>query len=182
VGIRDRQVLCGVGPLAWSLVSRSPYAPSSFPADQDQLALGRALAARVSEVARLAAEAAAATGLLELGSCRFAKPIHDVHMLASRVIARFLITGQGTTMRERNFIAGFGVIAALYRLPVATLAASFLLWRDANLRVLNEEVKRLGTAWAVSEEARKIIRSIADTGMVGMAVAYDDQVLAKKRK
>lgn len=97
-------------------------------------------------------------------------------------MARFLITGQGTSNRERSFIAGFGVRAALYRMPVATLASSFLLWRDANLRVLNEEVKRLDTAIAVSDQARRLIRSIADTDMVGMALAYDDQVLTKQRK
>jgi hypothetical protein len=181
-GIGDRPLAGVAGALALSRSAGSLHAPASFPANEDQLALGRALAARVGEVTQMTAEAAAATGLLELASCRFAKPIHDVHTLASRVIARFLITGQGTSTRERNFIASFGVLAALYRLPVATLASSFLLWRDANLRILNEEVKRLGTTLAVSEEARKIIRSIADTGMVGMALAYDDQVLAKKRK
>ena len=144
--------------------------------------MGTALAARINDITRLTAEAAAATGLSELGSLRFAKPIHDVHTLATRVIARFMVTGQGTSTRERSFIAGFGVLAAIYRLPVATLAASFLLWRDVSLRVLNEEVNRLGTARVVSEEARRLIRSIADTGMVGMALAYDDQVLAKQRE
>lgn len=176
-GSRDRQTVFHAGVLAWTFVSRPPPAPARFSANADRLALGRALAARVTEATRTTAETAVAAGLFELASCRFAKPIHDVHNLASRVIARFLITGQGTTERERNFMGRFGALAAIYGMPVATLAWSHLLWRDTNLRVLNEEVKRLGTAPAVSEEARKIIRSSADTGMVNMALAYDDQMV-----
>lgn len=176
-GIRDRHAVLPGGPLAWTFVSRPPQTPARFSADADRIALGRAFAARVTEATRTTAEAAVAKGLFELASCRFAKPIHDVHNLASRVIARFLITGQGTSETERNFIGRFGVLAATYGLPVATLAWSHLLWRDTNLRVLNEEVKRLGTAAAVSEEARKIIRSSADAGMVNMALAYDEQMV-----
>ncbi len=176
-GIRDRHQALSTGALALSFVSRSPQAPASFRASNDEIALGEALSARIGDATRMAAEAAAAAGLFELASPRFARAIHDVHTLATRVIARFLITGQGTTDRERSFIGGFGVLAALHDLPVATLAWSHLLWRDTYLRVLNEEAGRLGTAPEVSEEARKIIRSSADSAMVGMALAYDDQVV-----
>jgi len=41
---------------------------------------------------------------------------------------------------------------------------------------LNEEATRLGTALAVAEEARMIIRSSADTGILRIARAYDDQI------
>jgi hypothetical protein len=125
----------------------------------------------------MTAEAAVAAGLVELTSHRFAKPISDVHRLATRAIARFMITGQGITETERNFMGGFGVLAARCGLPVATLARSYLLWRDTNLRILNEEVRRLGTAFEISEEVRKIIRSRADAAIVGMALAYDDQLV-----
>jgi hypothetical protein len=174
--LRSRQTVFQAGALAWNLISRAPRAPSTFTTNWDRVALGRALAARVTEATRMTAEAAAAAGLVELSSCRFAKPINDVHKLATRAIARFMITGQGTTETERKFMGSFGVLAARYGLPVATLARSFLLWRDTNLRVLNEEVQRLGTALEISEEARKIIRSRADAGIVGMALAYDDQI------
>ena len=171
-----RQTVFQAGAHAWSLLSISPRSPETFPANWDRIALGQALAARVTDATRMTAEAAAAAGLVELASYRFAKPINDVHKLATRAIARFMITGQGTTERERTFMGGFGILAARYRLPVATLARSFLLWRDANLRILNEEVHRLGTAFEISEEVRKIIRSRADVAIIGMALAYDDQM------
>jgi len=138
--------------------------------------LGRALAERITDATRMIAEAAAAAGLSELASRRFAKPIRHVHNLASRGVANFLITGQGSTEKERNFIGRLGVMAALHGLSVATLTRSYLLWRDTNLLVLNEEICRLGTAMAFADEARTIIRSSADTGIVRMARAYDYQM------
>jgi hypothetical protein len=163
------------GTFAWSLRPRSPRQPAIFSADPDQGLLGHALSARIAEATRMTAEAAVAAGLHELASQRFAKPIHDVHNLMSRAIARFLITGQGTTETERNFIGRVGVMGARYGLSVATLTRSYLLWRDTNLRILNEEVDRLGIGQAVSNVTRKIISSSADSGILRMARAYDDQ-------
>jgi signal transduction histidine kinase len=148
----------------------------------ERVALGQAIDARVAETTRMIAEAAGAAGLSELASRRFAKPIRHVHNLATRGIARFLRTGQGSTERERNFIGRLGIMAALYGLSVATLTRSYLLWRDTNLRVLNEEANRLGTARAISDEVRAVIRSNADTGIVRMARAYDYQMHTVERR
>jgi len=137
------------------------------------VALGRALAARVMEITRLTAEATLAAGLSELATRRFAQPIHDVHALTTRAIARFLVTGQGTTETERNFIARLGFTAACCGLSVTVLTQSYFLWRDTNLRVLNEEISRLRVAGSVSDLARRIIRSSADTGILRMARAYE---------
>jgi hypothetical protein len=138
--------------------------------------LGQALAARVAEITRLTAVAAAATGLIELTSPRFARQIRDVNALTSRAIARFLISGQGTTETERNFISRVGIIAAGYGFSLTVLARSYVLWRDTNLRVLNEEIARLRVGDAVSSVARKMIRSTADSGLRRMARAYEYQM------
>jgi hypothetical protein len=164
------------GPFAWSSQSRSPSAPAALTLDPAQIALGQALEARVTEATRITAEAAASIGLFEFASGRFAKPIHDLHNLATRAIARFLVTGQGTTETERNFIGRVGVMAAVFGLSVATLTRCYLLWRDSNLRVLNEEVKRLGTSPALYDEARRLIRSSAETGLARMLQAHQDQM------
>jgi hypothetical protein len=162
-----------VGVLAWHRLSLSPRAPASLCLDPDQVALGRALAARVVEVTRLTAEAMLAAGLVELATQRFARPIHDVHALTTRAIARFLVTGQGTTETERNFVARLGFLGARNGLSLTTLTRSYIVWRDTNLRILNEEICRLRIASAVSDLARLIIRSSADTGVLRMARAYD---------
>ena len=153
-----------------------PCVPAAFSADRAHTVLGQALAARVSEATRLTAEAAVAAGLSELASGRFARPMQDLHKLATRAIARFLVTGQGTTDTERNFTCRVGVMAAVFGLSVATLNQSYLLWRDSNLRVLNDEVKRLGTSLSVYDEARRLIRSSAETGIKRMVRGYNDQM------
>lgn len=164
------------GAFGWTLRSRSAREPAMFSADPDQGLLGHALSARITEATRMTAEAAVAAGLLELASRRFARPIHDLHNLMSRATARFLITGQGTTETERDFICRVGAMGARHGLSVTTLTRSYLLWRDTNLRILNEEVDRLGIGQPASNVARKIISSSADSGILRMARAYDYQI------
>lgn len=175
VGATDFRRAVPVGAFAWGEMFRLPRTPA-LAADPDQVRLGEALAARVTEVTRLTVAAAVAGGLIDLTSPRFAKQIRDVHTLTSRAIARFLITGQGTTETERNFISRVGILAARYGLSLTTLSRSYAFWRDANLRVMNEEINRLGIGQAVAGVARSIIRSSAETGLRRMARAYEYQV------
>jgi hypothetical protein len=152
--------------------------PAPLVANRAQVRLGQALAARVAEITRSTGAATATTHLAELTSPRFAKQVRDVHALTSRAIARFLISGQGTTETERNFISRVGIIAARSGLSLAFLARSYVEWRDANLQVLNEEIARLRVGYTVSSVARKIVRSTADTGLRRMARAYEYQLQA----
>jgi hypothetical protein len=165
-----------VGALAWQRPSSSPSAPATFCADPAQIVLGRALEARAIEATKMTAEAAVAAGMRELASGRLAKQMHDLHKLATRAIARFLVTGQGTTETERNFTGKVGVMAAVFGLSASTLNQSYSLWRECNLRVLNEEVRRLGTPLTIYDEARRLIRSSAETGIKRMVQAYEDQL------
>ena len=171
-----------VGALAWQHQSSHPRSPAVFVADPAQVVLGQALAARATEATRLTAEAAVAAGVLELASGRFAKPIHDLHKLATRAIARFLVTGQGTTETERTFTSRVGVMAAVLGVSIATLNQIYVLWRNSNLRVLNEEVRRLGTSLAIYDKARRLIWSSAETGIKRMVQAYEDQMQVATRE
>jgi hypothetical protein len=164
-----------VGAFAWGVMFRMPREPA-LAVDPAQVRLGQALAARVTEVTRLTVAAAVAAGIIELTSPGFAKQIRDVHILTSRAIARFLVTGQGTTETERNFISRVGIFAARYGESLSTLSRSYVLWRDTNLRIVNEEIKRLGIGQAAAGVARSIIRSSADTGLRRMARAYEYQL------
>jgi hypothetical protein len=154
---------------------RLPREPA-LAADPALVRLGQALAARVTEVTRLTVAAAISAGIIELTSPGFAKQIRDVHILTSRAIARFLVTGQGTTETERNFISRVGIFAARYGESLSTLSRSYVLWRDTNIRIVNEEINRLNIGHAAAGVARSIIRSSADTGLRRMARAYEYQL------
>jgi hypothetical protein len=88
-----------------------------------------------------------------------------------------MITGQGTTQTERNFIGRLGEVATQSGLSLFRLTRFYLLWRDINLIVLNQEVRRLGTSLAVAHEARMIISSMARTGIERLTLAYDRSLL-----
>jgi hypothetical protein len=169
-----------VGAFTWGEMFRLPRTPA-LAADPAEVRLGQALAARVSEVTRVTVASAVAAGLIDLASPRFAKQIRDVHTLTSRAIARFLVTGQGTTETERNFICRVGIFAARHGLSLATLSRSYAVWRDANLCVMNEEISRLGIGQVVAGVARSIIWSSADTGLRRMARAYEYQLALQHR-
>jgi len=158
-------------PLTADQEGFSPPAPSPTAVE-----LGRALAARAGEATALCAEAAASAGLLELASRGMAKRIRHVHNVATRAVANQLMTGQGATEKERHFIGKLGVAAATHGASVGTLARSYLLWRDADLKVLDEEAGRLATPPAIAEAARALIRSSADMGIVRLGRAFDYQI------
>jgi hypothetical protein len=164
-----------VGAFAWGAMFRLPREPA-LAVDPTQVRLGQALAARVTEATRLTVAAAVSAGIIELTSPGFAKQIRDVHILTSRAIARFLVTGQGTTETERNFISQVGIFAARYGESLSTLSRSYALWRDTNIRIVNEEINRLSIGHAAAGVARSIIRSSADTGLRRMARAYEYQL------
>jgi signal transduction histidine kinase len=138
--------------------------------------LGRALAFRAVDATRMASEATAEAGLTELAASSFAKRVRHVHHLATMGIAHLLMTGQGGSEKERNFIGKLGVRAAVLGIPVAAATRSYLYWRDSNLEVLDEEARRLGTPPDITTEARAVVRSQADIGIVRLARAYDHQM------
>jgi two-component system sensor histidine kinase/response regulator len=84
------------------------------------------------------------------------------------------------TAKQRDFISRLGVMAAVDGLSVGELARSYLFFRDATLRVLDEEIARLGTPAAVATQARSVVRATNDSAIVRMARAYDARMQSDK--
>src|SRR5579864_6609939 len=153
-----------------------PVEPSASEPSPEKVELGRALASRAGEATVICSEAVAAAGLSELLSHRTAKRIRHVHNVATRGVVNLLMTGRGNTEKERHFIGKLGVAAARHGVSIATMARSYFLWRDANLKILDEEIDRLGTSPRTAEQARAMVRSSADMGIVRLARAFDYQI------
>src|SRR5260370_12234123 len=84
------------------------------------------------------------------------------------------------TAKQRDFISGLGVMAAVDGLSVGELARPYFFFRDATLRVLNEEIVRLSIPAAVATEARSVVRATNDSAIVRMARAYDARMQSDK--
>ncbi|HVC77141.1 MAG TPA: histidine kinase dimerization/phospho-acceptor domain-containing protein [Candidatus Micrarchaeaceae archaeon] len=142
--------------------------------------LGQALATRVSDVTHLTEAMAAKANLTELTSRRFTKPLRHIRNLSTRLYAEWLTNGSVMTPKQRDFISRLGVMAAVDGLSVGELTRSYLLFRDATLRVLDQEIARLGTPTAVVTEARSVVRATNDSAIVRMARAYDARMQSDK--
>src|SRR4029077_13291435 len=137
-------------------VAPSQAASSITPKDPDveaRLMLGQALAARVGDVTHLTEAMAAQANLTELTSRRFTKPLRHIRNLSTRSYAAWLTNGSIMTAKQRDFISRLGVMAAVDGLSVGEMTRSYLFFRDATLRVLDQEIARLDTPGALAAEA-----------------------------
>src|SRR5258708_26144810 len=71
-------------------------------------------------------------------------------------------------------------MAAVDGLSVGEMTRSYLFFRDATLRVLDQEIARLGIPAAVATEARSVVRATNDSAIVRMARAYDARMQSDK--
>jgi signal transduction histidine kinase len=161
------------GPLALERSSRGPEADARY-------RLGQALAARADDVTRLTEAMASDANLIELTSRRFTKPLRHIRNLSTRLYSEWLMDGTVMTVKQRDFISRLGVMAAVDGLSVAEVTRSYLFFRDAALRVLDQEATRLGSPAAIVGETRSVIRSTTDAATVRMARAYDTQMRSTK--
>jgi signal transduction histidine kinase len=149
---------------------------SMEPDAEARLRLGEALAARAQDVTHLTEAMVAKAKLTELTSRRFTKPLRHIRNLSTRLMGEWLMSGSVMTAKQRDFISRLGVMAAVDGVSVGEMTRSYLFFRDATLRVLDEEVARLGTRAGVASEARSVIRASNDSAVVRMARAYDAQL------
>ena len=135
--------------------------------------LGQALAQRALDATRFATSEAEAARLQETSSKRFVSHLRRMRTLGTKLVARWLITGQAASREEVDFIGRIGQMAAAEGFSIGDMTRSYLFWRDANLRVVGEEAALLGISAVVVEETRRVIFSQADASIVRMARAFD---------
>ena len=180
---RDRVVQRSADAAGDRAPQSSPSASGIRPKALDveaRLRLGQALATRVSDVTHLTEAMAAKANLTELTSRRFTKPLRHIRNLSTRLYAEWLTNGSVMTAKQRDFISRLGVMAAVDGLSVGELTRSYLFFRDATLRVLDQEIARLSTPAAVVTEARSVVRATNDSAIVRMAQAYDARMQSDK--
>ncbi|HXO67262.1 MAG TPA: EAL domain-containing protein [Candidatus Dormibacteraeota bacterium] len=138
----------------------------------ERVALGMALGARAADSAE-----AALKGLREHMTDRtHVERKVDTLTIATLVIARWLITGEGATHAEMDWLAGVGADAVADGTPLAMTAKGAMAWRDFLLQVLEKEGKRLGSSREVLAEARLTVRMSSDANLIASSRAYDQNM------
>src|SRR4051812_38966565 len=122
--------------------------------DQRQ-ALGWALHDRADDVAGRVLHGLDGSPSFEVLAC-----IAEADRLATRVVGRWLATGDGATEEEHEQLSGPGSLVGMYPLP--ELIKAYLAWREALLAVLAEEAQRIGCDPGLLAEARAVIERSCD--------------------
>ncbi|HEX9099997.1 MAG TPA: ATP-binding protein [Candidatus Dormibacteraeota bacterium] len=180
---RDRIVQRSADTAGDKASPSNPSASSLTPKDPDveaRFMLGQALATRVSDITHLTEAMAAKANLTELTSRRFTKPLRHIRNLSTRLYAEWLTNGSVMTAKQRDFISRLGVMAAVDGLSVGEMTRSYLFFRDATLRVLDQEIARLHIPASLAAEARSVVRATNDSAIVRMARAYDARMQSDK--
>ncbi|HET9689825.1 MAG TPA: bifunctional diguanylate cyclase/phosphodiesterase [Acidimicrobiales bacterium] len=159
-----------------SSVARRRASPPSAPGDgevatpsrliAERVALGRALEGRLTEVAGLTAERA-------FPGRRLAPSAFDSAVLATRIIARWLVDGQGATGEEEAELASNGHAPLVAEGSFGGLAKSYLAWRDVTSELIVAESRRLGVSAATTEAALHAVGRSTDASLVHMCRRFD---------
>lgn len=135
--------------------------------------LARRLEGRANDVA---------TGVLaELEGCQEAtgeilKPdlldaITRTDVEATRVVSRWIATGEGATADEMMRLGALG--ALVDRLTLASLVKAYLAWRDVTIQIVTAEVCRIQASGRLRKEVVAMVARSCDAALVGMAAQFD---------
>ena len=128
----------------------------------DRVALGLALQARAAEIVPgIERRARAVPGFPEA-------------VLATRLIGRWLATGQEATPEEHQTIAHAGEGPVVGTCTLAELAKAYLAWRDTTIALLEDAAARLEISdGPLLTMTRRVIRASCDTSLVRMVQRFD---------
>lgn len=143
-----------------------------------RVALGLAVGARAHECAEVA-RVRLASGL-EPGqpppSAAYWEQRWDRTVLATLIVARWLVVGKGATPEEMDWISQAGLQAASEGLPIAFTSRDCLCWRDALLRIIDEEAQRLQASHQLHRLAVETVAHSCDAALMHIARTYDRQL------
>jgi diguanylate cyclase (GGDEF)-like protein len=141
-----------------------------------RVALGRALAARATEVGLGVNERL--RSILKLGPTDPLPQVNasETSSLATSILARYLESGAPASPDESQVLARPGELA-LYETSMTTLLKLYLAWRDVTLLTLRDIAAELATPPAVLNLAEEVTRASCDASLVRMTRRFEDRRL-----
>jgi len=93
--------------------------------------------------------------------------------LGTELVGRYLVNGGAATPQEAEQLGESGTLTVMHDYAVTDLTKHILTWRDAILRVILEEGRRLEVDARVLEQAAAVVRAGADASLVRMVKEVD---------
>jgi len=93
--------------------------------------------------------------------------------LGTELVARFLNDGGAATPEEIQQLGTSGALTVLHHYALTDLTKNCLTWRDALLRIVEEEGERLKIGTSVLAEASALVRSCGDSALVLIISEFD---------
>jgi len=147
--------------------------------DEKRVQLGLALGQRASEPVDRSSALLAADPMGGLvPSEAYEEHRRGRTLMATLLIARWLVTGESANPDEQAWISLGGRMAADEGLPMASVTRGYYSWRDGTLDVIQEEGGRLGCSAALVAEASAVVRKSFDVSLLRMLRSYDAQLRA----
>lgn len=93
--------------------------------------------------------------------------------LGTELVARYLNDGGAATPEELQQLGTSGALTVLHHYTLTDLTKNCLTWRDALLRVVEEEGERLEIGASVLAQAATLVRSCGDSALVLIISEFD---------
>jgi hypothetical protein len=97
----------------------------------------------------------------------------QVSWFATLLVARWLVSATRPEDAEMAWASLRGRLAAEEQLSIINVARGYLVWRDAAVEILGEEVESLGSPSPVLAEALDAVRSSCDAALMRMNAEFD---------
>jgi PAS domain S-box-containing protein len=148
--------------------------PAAFQPEAVQ-ALGGALLARVPDVERMCEERRKALGMAEVGSPDFRVRRAAAQLLGVQLFARWMRTGEISTLEERTWLGELGEHGARTSVSISTMTRGFLIFRDVVLELIAAEAERIQTPPDILDRVRQMVSFSCDGSILWMTRTFDKQ-------
>jgi len=148
----------------------------------DLRALGEALTERCDDCCTRCEERREALGIADVGTADFRTRRRASQLLGVQLFARWLLTGEGATVEERNWLGGLGEQGAKTGVSITNLTRGQLIFRDVVGELIDEEAARLNTPRAVLDQVRRMNVASCDSGVLWMTRYFDAELVASQAR
>jgi len=143
--------------------------------DEHRRALGQALLGRSEECWLKCEQRLEALGIEGVGTPEFRKRRRATQLLGVQLFARWLMTGETSTVEERTWLGDLGKQGAQTGVSISHMTRGYLQFRDVVRELIDEEAGRLGTPPDLLEQVRTMNASSCDSSVLWMTRNFDKQ-------